>query len=262
MLEMSHEEDNLDLCDTPTGSDHMSTSSNHALTRSKTFHGSLDTDSSDVKHSKPLVSCSSVIDMEELVDYDEIIDELSSPVLHRKQIITNTDHDRNYNSDSDSKGYDNVIEISPEKNCNKCETLLQPGKSFLVKDTKEDVQTQETGTSRKRHSDYSDSSDDSAFDKCNLSKIFKLSPKVSKGKGSEVDVKRGRSSEEKYGHDNSGGEVCKQESSLPKEDQSKKTTIPREDLTLVVCTYCSVPALFNFCKILQVCRPIVYSHYF
>lgn len=97
---------------------------------------------------------SSFAEPEILEDYDDIKEEFESPILPRKKIKSMEIQSR---SESES------------------ETLLQPGKSFLVKDFTSGPTSTDTGLSENLDKDY------------DLSKIFKLSPKeskpVEKGKG-------------------------------------------------------------------------------
>ncbi|XP_061166926.1 uncharacterized protein LOC133175819 [Saccostrea echinata] len=218
---MSKEEDDLDLSDIPQKFDLYQDESR-----------SSDTADYGVRSSEPNIFCNRPSPSEgplkrkitnpieeELEDYDNIKDEFSSPVLQRKKFKSSeTKNGLEYDSDSES-----------EKNYNfKSETLLQPGKSFLVKDTSGELRIPDTDISRKRHSDFSDEN----FDKCNLSKIFKLSPKVPVEVKNEKVVKR-RTADGNVNQDSSGAEKSKLKSSSPRADKSKKYSISKEDLNVV-----------------------------
>lgn len=113
---------------------------------------------------------SSFAEPEILEDYDDIKEEFESPILPRKKIKSMEIQSR---SESES------------------ETLLQPGKSFLVKDFTSGPTSTDTGLSENLDKDY------------DLSKIFKLSSKeskpVEKGKGEAFHDEGESSTEVKQG---------------------------------------------------------------
>ncbi|XP_062610349.1 E3 ubiquitin-protein ligase RNF216-like [Saccostrea cucullata] len=208
---MSQEKDDLDLSDTPQNFDLDQDDSR-----------STDTAYYDERPSEPSTSCNRPSSSEgppkrktttpieeELEDYDNIKDEFSSPVFQRKKFkSSDTNNGLEYDSDS--------------------ETLLQPGKSFLVKDTSCELQIQDTAKSRKRHSDFSEEN----FDKCNLSKIFKLSPKVPKEAKNEKVVRR-RTNDRNIDQGSRAADKSVQKSSSPRADTFRKNSLSTDDFKVV-----------------------------
>lgn len=159
---MSQEESDLDLCNESPSSDHIDlTETSEDDAGPSEYTDSPGTSSSNVRPSDSCTNVnraghtggavkrkmSSFAEPEILEDYDDIKEEFESPILPRKKIK--------------STEIQNLSESESE-------TLLQPGKSFLVKDFTSGPTSTHSGLSQNLDKDY------------DLSKIFKLSPKKSK----------------------------------------------------------------------------------
>lgn len=209
---MSQEKSDLDLCNISPQSDHIDlTETSGDDAEPSEFTDSPETSSCNVRPSESSTyinkagptgasvkrKISSHKEPEILEDYDDIKEEFESPVLPRKKLKA-TEIQNPYESES--------------------ETLLQPGKSFLVKDYTSGPTSAYTGLSDEKGKDISVQNLDQD---CDLSKIFKLSQQNSKpaGKGENEAFQDGGSgsSEEKRVETSIQFPISKEDVALVKE---------------------------------------------
>ena len=117
---------------------------------------------------------------EVLEDYDDIVEEFDSPVSPRK-IIKPSGNVDDVGCDSDSVE-DECTDLT-ELKMYESDTLLQPGRSFLVKDTVNKQSPPASDTSQEERTAHTDRK---SVENCDLSKIFKLSPNLSEVKKQET----------------------------------------------------------------------------